>query len=472
MRRAASLPWHLVMFASVPALFLFAHNRQFIPSNQLLSPLLVSIAGSAFLWALGSLVLRSTVAAALLVTPLVFALQTYGLLYEAVASTVPRGGTTHLITISAVTLVLGLALAMWTAAVVRWKRRSRLAAFTLGLNAAGAVLVCLNLAVAAEFSGPHLPARHGDPASSFQKGTGSRPDVYCLIVDQYASSAEMSALYGGDAGELERWLETRGFRVARRATSRFKATAQSLDAFLNMGPSRIEDQEGEASDVRISRQIGLEFTTSKRWCRGIRENNVMARFQENGYRIVNIGSWFDCTRYNIHADENVNVYGWGLSEELSALALQASIVRPLWAGDSEGLRKGILRQFDSFVQQRSSPTFVFAHVISPHAPYVFDRDGKQPAGIGEKELYQGQHQFITTRIQQAVETILARPGPAPIILIQSDHGGKIHPDPQYNYRVFSAMRLPGEGDWGWRDDLMLENIFALVFKHLGLSEPS
>ena len=468
------LPWHTLMFACVPTLFLFAHNRHFIPSSQLAWPLFVSIVGSLLLWVAGSLMLRSAVAAALLVTPLVFAVQTYGLLYEAVASVVQRGSTAHLITLSSVTLILAVTLALWAVAVVSWRRKTRLAAFTRALNRTGLFLVCLNLALAVEFSGPQPESPYSASSPTFGSRTlvGPRPDVYSLIVDQYASSSEMAAQYNGDAGELEQWLEARGFRIARQATSRFTATARSLDALLNMGPSRTDENLKDSSDVRWSRQIGLEFTTSERFCGGIRESKVMATFRSIGYRIVNIGSWFDCTRYNIHADENVNVYGWGLSEELSALAVQASIVRPLWAGDNEGLRKGILRQFDVFGEQRTGtgPTLVFAHVISPHAPYVFDREGNQPAHLDEKELYRGQHQFITSKIKEVVGRILSRPGPRPVILIQSDHGGKIHRDPQFGYRVFSAMHLPGDDDSEWRDDLRLEDTFKLVFKRLGLCQ--
>src|SRR5262249_55628409 len=89
------------------------------------------------------------------------------------------------------------------------------------------------------------------------------------------------------------------------------------------------------------------------------------------------------------------------------------------------------------------PNFVFAHILSPHPPFIFAADGT-PAPISkatrrvmlandiggtseaDREIvaraYREQVQFVTPRVPQAIATILARSSTPPIIVLQSDHG--------------------------------------------------
>jgi hypothetical protein len=85
-----------------------------------------------------------------------------------------------------------------------------------------------------------------------------------------------------------------------------------------------------------------------------------------------------------------------------------------------------------------SPKFVFAHVIAPHPPFVFDADGNpvQPNrdfGIHDGVVfgttraeyiagYRDQLTYLNTRVLAAVDAILAGSTTTPIIIIQGDHG--------------------------------------------------
>jgi phosphoglycerol transferase MdoB-like AlkP superfamily enzyme len=84
------------------------------------------------------------------------------------------------------------------------------------------------------------------------------------------------------------------------------------------------------------------------------------------------------------------------------------------------------------------PKYVFAHVVSPHPPFVFDQSGQpidsqRSYNIGDGDDYQGdldeylvgysgQVQFINHEMEQVIDAILANSSSPPIIIIQGDHG--------------------------------------------------
>jgi len=103
------------------------------------------------------------------------------------------------------------------------------------------------------------------------------------------------------------------------------------------------------------------------------------------------------------------------------------------------------------------PRFVMAHVVAPHPPFVFDGDGSavEPQQnftlidgdvLLHRDLtreqyvagYREQLRYITTRIQKALGELLASQyEPAPIIVLQSDHG----PGSQFNWKVAALSNL-------------------------------
>jgi hypothetical protein len=134
------------------------------------------------------------------------------------------------------------------------------------------------------------------------------------------------------------------------------------------------------------------------------------------------------------------------------------------------------------------PLFVFAHFMVPHEPLVYNADctHREPFWpptldqAGERELlsgYPAQIECVNRRLLQLVDTLLARDGEDPIILIQSDHGfggfplGRPPPledvtTEQLEDRtsVFAAYHLPSGGSEEVYDTMTPVNLFPLVFR--------
>ena len=84
------------------------------------------------------------------------------------------------------------------------------------------------------------------------------------------------------------------------------------------------------------------------------------------------------------------------------------------------------------------PKLVFAHIVSPHPPFVFDENGQalepsSPYSMNDGDDYKGtleeyragypgQVRFVNRQLQQVVDALLAQSEAPPLIIIQGDHG--------------------------------------------------
>jgi len=117
-----------------------------------------------------------------------------------------------------------------------------------------------------------------------------------------------------------------------------------------------------------------------------------------------------------------------------------------------------------------SPKFVFAHIVSPHFPYVIGPDGEMlDKDINGEVGYVGQVTYINKRIIPILGQIIAGSDNPPVIIIQADHGSVIS-DPAHRMQILNAYYLPGGGDQLLYDSISPVNSFRLVFNHyLGAS---
>jgi hypothetical protein len=258
-------------------------------------------------------------------------------------------------------------------------------------------------------------------------GRADQPrDIYYLVFDRYAG-LETLQRYGFDNRPFLDAIRSRGFEVAEGARANYPKTAHSLAASLNMTYLDFLEDARHAPD-----DWGPVY--------GLMSGSRVATFlQERGYEYVHLGSW------------------WGPTAEDPAADL--NLAPRLRIEDAGTHRAAALFQLEELqkLAARPGPTFVFAHVLLPHPPYVFDREGNDlPAEVAVTRSrvtnYLEQLRYTNRRILETVDLLLQGPPETdPIILLQSDEGP--HPLPYEFDRLY---------DWTEAPDLELQEKLGIL----------
>jgi hypothetical protein len=207
----------------------------------------------------------------------------------------------------------------------------------------------------------------GQP-SNLQLDCSQRPDIYYVILDAYGRSDVLGDYYGVDNSAFLQSLRDMGFFVADRAHTNYIQTIFSVAAALNM--EHIEPNPPQVS--------GQEYFT-----RLIAENELFHSLKECGYQTIAFESGFYFTDQPV-----VDVYltrGSRLTEFENLLLADTPVGlladRLGWMKQAQGYqahRERVLFTFEQLgkLAGKPGPKFVFAHVLSPHPPFVFNAQGQ------------------------------------------------------------------------------------------------
>ncbi len=469
--RDRPLPVYPLLVAAYPILFLYGQNLGELQLGELVLPLVGVVVATLAILVVGAYVMGDGRRAALIVAALAAALLLYGHAFDILQPLGLGPGLQQLCWTVLLVVVVVVALRV---------RSDRLAGLTRALNLGTVLLVALALViiVPAEFS------RFGrsTPAAATVDGSG-RPsrDIYFLIFDRYGSATSLESLYGIDDRPFVERLRARGFEIASDSHANYVKTSLSLASTLNL--DYLEDivaAQGPASadhgpiDARLS-------------------DHAVGRFlRDRGYQYVHVGSYFGPTRTSELADRDLGP--GGPSDFLAALydvsALPA-IARRIGATTATPARERHhavgrfqLETLDMLAGE-AGPLFVFAHLLLPHPPYTFARDGafvtdEADADQSAREGYAQQLAYLQTRIEGLVDALLARPeAERPIIILQGDEGPypplfardtigfdwatATSDELEIKFGILNAMYLPGGGVPDLSPSISPVNTFRLIF---------
>jgi hypothetical protein len=311
------------------------------------------------------------------------------------------------------------------------------------------------------------------------------PDIYYIVLDGYARSDILKEMYNFDNSEFLTHLKANGFIVPASNHSNYPATPLSISSTLNMD--------------YIQSLIPALKDTPQRWLLKpfIEQSRVRALLQSQGYQTISLSTDWSLTENNT-TDLYLHAFPVMLTEfERFVLGkTPLRMVEPLLKDfasipNANTHRKVIRYSFDATADlpDLPGPKFVFVHIISPHPPFLFDKDGNpvfeednNPFSFkdaNEYELesrggyaprYVEQVQFVNHEVEKMVDRILAESKTPPIILIQSDHGSGMLTDlgsPEKTcirerFSPFAAYYLPGVEPKSVPEDISNVNIFRIV----------
>ena len=305
-----------------------------------------------------------------------------------------------------------------------------------------------------------------------------KPDIYFLVFDMYANSSVLKSFWNYDNSSLEHFLDSSGFYRIKNATSNYNYTVFSIGSTLNM-----DYQEKDLKYTNAFRSSGqlIQFE----------DNELFRILKKEGYSFRNY-SWFH------FVDAPARVAPFVLTEPKDLIAAQTFWFR---------FRSDIAWNFKIFHQQRPAeealtpffvkecednlsriresykgvkelaaaksgdPTFVYAHFLMPHAPFLFDSAGNLKPKINwlsvRHEDYLEQLKYSNDMIRDLCTSLL-REGDRPrIIIVQSDHGyrnynSKDNLTPDVEFKNFSAFYFPGKKYGRLYDSLSNVNTFRVI----------
>jgi hypothetical protein len=313
------------------------------------------------------------------------------------------------------------------------------------------------------------------------------PDIYYIILDGFGGKEVLADLYGIDLDPFYARMESDGFAVVPDSHSNYGQTALSLASSLNMTYlDFLTDQMGATSQSR------------RPLPRLIRWNRVREFLEDQGYRIIAFETGYRVTEWP-DADLYLST-GRQPRTELDRLLYESSAME-LWPGfpqvllDAYGLqtadahRERVRFVFDHLptLASEPGPKFVFAHIISPHPPFLISRDGADlptlypftlddgdrfPGSLEEYvDGYRHQTDFVVSAVAAVVEEILASSSRSPVIILQGDHGpgsrfGWDSPsatDARERLSILNMIYLRGDASAEVYEGMSPVNTFRVVF---------
>ncbi len=483
-RRLSGVRLYPFLMAAYPALALLAANVEQVGMEVVIRPLLLSFLLCAFLYALLLAVLRRAEAAALLTTCWLAFFFSYGHVYYALrqVSLVGENLGRHRY-LGVAWLVLAIAASTWIVRRRTWGQPGRL------LNAVLAIAVLLPLlqlgafvvegrilAARVEGGGSELMASGILPEDQVLRPPGDKPlpDIYYIILDGYGRSDTLKTVYGYDNSEFREGLRRLGFIVAECAQSNYAQTELSIASSTNLLylESLGDTYTEESSNRRPLRAL-------------IRSSAVRRALEALGYRTFAFRTGFafinleDADRYLSPGLEN-GLNGFELMFLRSTAGLvvldSASVLPRVLAPElhrpEDNHRERIRFTFDELerLAAQPGPKYVYAHIVSPHEPFVFDAEGNpirkpSPTPDGwEEQAYAEQARYVSQRALAMLESMISTSTRPMAILLQADHGPGLN-SAAGRMAILSAYYFPG-ADQVVTPDITPVNSFRALFNSL------
>jgi hypothetical protein len=374
-------------------------------------------------------------------------------------------------------LALIALLAWWLA---RRPKGGAVATRFLNILAAIATVMPLGQVVSAKAPTATRPERTAVPLARLARAAGRLPDIYYIILDGYARPDVMKEQFDLDVSGFVDHLERRGFFVARNATANYAQTPLCLSSSLN----------GTYLDEMV-RGLERDQTALKDF---IGRNDVVATLRPLGYRFVTFATGFEPTEHP-QADRYLSPRPY--MTEFQRMVVDLTPARAVWPDPRQLDPFQMARERSRYLLDRlptvaadPRPTFTLAHLVCPHPPIVFGANGEDIGHEHESFIlfnrknhgrfekpevfrrgYRDQAAYVTRRVQETIDRILAESPEPPIIIVQSDHGSELELDMESventnlheRMSILNAYYFPGGHYDGLYDSISPVNSFRAVF---------
>lgn len=299
-----------------------------------------------------------------------------------------------------------------------------------------------------------------------------KPDIYFIIADEYAGYRELKEVFHYDNSNFETELRKRGFHIIDESFSNYNYTPFSLASILNMEYLHLKDSNRTGYDITYSYQQ-------------IKNSKVIRFFQANGYHFLNY-SVFDFEGQPARVRENFLPTKTKL---ITSQTFLSRLQRDLWFNlitrlkSKRMLKKSTYRYRENndhlyqltwnLVQQETpEPRFIYTHLMMPHYPYYYDKNGNElpfdrllEGNQVRKDDYAEYLQYSNKKLMELIDHIQRSSPTPPIIILMGDHGFRHFTEPverKYYFMNFTSVYFPDKNYSPLTDSTSSVNLFREI----------
>lgn len=485
-----------LLFALCPIIVLYTHNVGQLLLSQIAIPVIVAITAATISWAFLAYLTKNPVKAAMITTIFIIFFFSYGVLFDWLT-------TLNIITVKHRHLIpLVLFIAGYLAYFVyKLKNQELIINGAKILTVMVAALLIMNICtlIPSEIKknvGENQNQRLAENALPVNTSSGNifggRPDIYYIVLDEYASPSTIKNVFDYDNSEFTNALRKDGFYIAENSTTRYHESLLSLATSLNMEyPSeKISHQNFSELMMYYKEFEFLGFGQTELYDK-VNNNKVSASLKSHGYTLVVIDNYYGLlpAKGRMQSDISYNYYdepNVGFIDDFSLILIKSSMLKPFtYLFEQQPVRGLYMNRYSTpytiskipEIEKIPGPKFVFIHILCPHAPFVFDQNGgevnlRHANDWKAKVYYRDQYIYITKRIASVADYLLTASENKPVIIIQSDHGPRsgdcveteclvIPVDDQF--KIFNAYYFPGNCTDSLYQNISPVNSFRVVF---------
>jgi hypothetical protein len=218
-------------------------------------------------------------------------------------------------------------------------------------------------------------------------------------------------------------------------------------------------------------------------------NRVRSDFEQRGYATVSFQTgykwdqWMDADYYlSSDTDTDRDPSSGSAITPFEYIYLRSTALQPLVENSPLAVQRFfshyeqvhfVLNELPRVATSIPSPKFVYAHIMAPHAPYIFLPDGSLNADSRYYNLETGSPSnpqletkgylngidFLNAQIPGILETIIKDSRVPPIIILQSDHGLVLQ---ERRYNNLMTFHFPNGGNAYLYPTITPVNTFRLI----------
>jgi hypothetical protein len=457
-----------LLIAIYPIIFLYSNNVQELLVSQIYVPIAIAVVATLIFWALLSFLFKDILKAGMITSIFIVFFFTYGIIFDWLVFL-------NLFTVKhRHILPIFLFIAVYLGYFI-YLIKSR----ELVINAAKiltmivAVLLIMSIIIIIPYDIKKMDYANRNTVSEKKllvenqapvNQSSDYPDIYYIILDEYASSSTIKEIWGYDNSEFENHLIRQGFYVADNSSVRYHHTPWSLATSLNMEYPGEEISHYDFYNLtRTGHQTQYINISMIDLYQKINNNKVTGYLKNKGYTLIALDAWTSAypakgemivdQSFIYHPNEKFfSIDNFGI------LLVHSTLLRPLeisefflsntYISDEEDYHRNtnifIINKLKN-IYTVPGPKFVFAHITLPHTPFVFDETGgfiskANSLNWQNKKYYLSQYIFITNQLTPIIDDIQLysqKSGRPVVIILQSDHG----PRP---FNLVTPVQIPSE----------------------------